>query len=181
MVAPVGGRGRRIESEDDTEPESSPPKKTGTGVGKHRKQLNRKPLRKINIRTPQKGLTMKEMTREWNRTGRLGLKSETAQGWLKKTTKKREGQQQALRKVAPGTRALREIRHYQRYRTFLIAVLSFQWLVRELTCSSLYMRDGLRWQSNALFTLQSVAEAYMAGYFHDVNLCVLHRKVKTIN
>ena len=172
---------RRIESEDDTEPESFPPKKTGTGVGKHRKQLNRKPLRKINIQTPQKGLTMKEMTREWNRTGRLGLKSETAQGWLKKTTKKREGQQQALRKVAPGTRALREIRHYQRCRTFLIAVLPFQWLMQELTCSSLYTRDGLRWQSNALFTLQSAAEAYMAGYFHDVNLCVLHCKVKTIN
>ena len=31
------------------------------------------------------------------------------------------------------------------------------------------------------FCLQSAAEVYMAGYFHDVNLCALHRKVKTIN
>ena len=60
-------------------------------------------------------------------------------------------------------------------------MLPLQRLVRELTCNSLYTRNGLRWQSNALFTLQSAAEAYMAGYFHDVNLCALHRKVKTIN
>ena len=170
-----------MESDGDSGPESSPPKKTGTRMGKHRKLLNRKPLRKTTSRTPQKGPTMKKMTREWNRTGRIGLKSETTQGWLKKMTKKREGQQQALRKVTPGTRALREIRHYQRCRTFLIAVLPFQRLVRELTCNSLYTRDGLRWQSNDLFTLQSATEAYMAGYFHDVNLCALHRKVKTIN
>ena len=31
------------------------------------------------------------------------------------------------------------------------------------------------------FTLQGAAEAYMGGFFHDVNLCALHRKVKTIN
>ena len=94
-----GGSGRRkrrrIESEDDSGPDSPPTKKTGTGVGKHSKQLNQKPLRKTAPRAPQKGLTMKEMTREWNRTGRFGLKSETAQGWLKKTMKKREGQQAA--------------------------------------------------------------------------------------
>ena len=149
-------------------------------MGKHHKKLTQKPLRKTP-RTPQKGLTMKEMTREWNRTGRVGLKSETAQGWLKKTTKKREGQQRALHKVTKGAQAFHEIRHYQRYRTFLIAVLPFQRLIWELTCSSLYTKDGLRWQSNALFTIQSVAEAYMVGYFHDVNLCALHRKVKMIN
>ena len=87
-----GGSGWRkrkhVESDGDSGPESSPPKKTGTGMGKHRKLLNRKPLHKTTSRTPQKGPTMKEMTREWNRTGRIGLKSETTQGWLKKTTKK---------------------------------------------------------------------------------------------
>ena len=38
----------------------------------------------------------------------------------------------------------------------------------------------LRWQSNALFTFQTTAEAYLAG-FYDVNLCAVHRKVVTIN
>ena len=68
-----GGSGRRkrkhVESDGDSGPESSPPKKTGTGMGKHRKPLNRKPLRKTTSWTPQKGPTMKEMTREGNRTG----------------------------------------------------------------------------------------------------------------
>ena len=52
---------------------------------------------------------MKELTREWNRTGRVGLNLETAKGWLKKTEKKREGQQRALRRLVPGVKALREI------------------------------------------------------------------------
>ena len=32
-----------------------------------------------------------------------------------------------------------------------------------------------------LFALQSATEAYMAGFFSDVNECAHHRKVKTIN
>ena len=39
----------------------------------------------------------------------------------------------------------------------------------------------LRWQSNALFTFQTAAEAYLAGFYNDVNLCAVHRKVVTIN
>ena len=38
----------------------------------------------------------------------------------------------------------------------------------------------MRWQNNALFTLQSSTESYMSGFFSDVNLCCHHRKVKTI-
>ena len=53
--------------------------------------------------------------------------------------------------------------------------------MREVCNNSLYAKEGLRWQSNALFTIQSASEAYMSGFYHDVNLCALHRKVKTIN
>ena len=102
-----GGSGRRkrqrIESEDNSSQENSASsKKTGTEMGKHRKKINKKPLRKMIPWTPQKGLSMKEMTREWNQMGQFRLKSKTTQGWLKKTMKKREGQQQVLRKVTPG-------------------------------------------------------------------------------
>ena len=125
---------------------------------------------------------MKELCRQWNTTARIGLKyTETKRGWLKKTEKKRDNQNQALRRAHPGTIALREIRHYQRCQMFLIATLPFQRLVREI-CSYLCDADGqLRWQANALFTLQTAAEAYMAGFYNDVNLCALHQKVITIN
>ena len=109
------------------------------------------------------------------------MKCETSAGWLKKTEKQRTEQRRVLRRAKPGVQALKEIRHYQRCQTFLIAVLPFQRLVREV-CDECDVRNtDLRWQSNALFTLQGSAEAYMGGFFHDVNLCALHRKVKTIN
>ena len=53
--------------------------------------------------------------------------------------------------------------------------------MREVCNNSLYTKEGLRWQSNALFTIQSALEAYISGFYHDVNLCALHRKVKMIN
>ena len=39
----------------------------------------------------------------------------------------------------------------------------------------------MRWQSTALFALQCSTESYMAGFWHDANLCALHRKVVTVN
>ena len=59
----------------------------------------------------------------------------------------------------------------------------FWHLVRELCKDSSYhQRDVyLRWQANALFTLQTSSESYMAGFFGDVNLCAVHCKVKMIS
>ena len=31
-----------------------------------------------------------------------------------------------------------------------------------------------------MFALQSASEAYIAGFFHDVNLCAIHRNIVTI-
>ena len=174
---------RRIESEEEEEeqtPVPPPPRKTLTKGKPGRKIIKSKALQKKPPK-PRKTMSMKELCADWNRTGRVGLASKTAQGWLRKTEKKREGQQRALRRARPGVRALREIRHYQRCQTFLIPILPFQRLVREVSLNSEFAKEGLRWQSTALFSLQSSAEAYMAGYFHDVHLCALHRKVKMIN
>ena len=163
------------------------PPKTGASKADPPKHVGGKPAKKMLKKMPKKSskphhlMTMKELCADWNRTGRCGLPSETTHGWLKKTEKKRDGQQRNLKRAKPGVRVLREIRHYQRCQTFLIAVLPFQRLVRELSLNSPFAKEGMRWQSNALFSLQSSAEAYMAGYFHDVNLCARHRKVITIN
>ena len=124
---------------------------------------------------------MKELCRKWNKSGCIGLDSETARGWLKKTEKKRNVQGQVLQQAHPGTTALREIRPYQRCQTFLMATLPFQRLVREV-CLNLSPADlQLRWQSNALFTLQITTEAYLVGFYKDVNLCAIHHNIVTIN
>ena len=59
----------------------------------------------------------------------------------------------------------------------------FQRLVREVCedCPQRIKNELIRWQSNALFTLQTLTEAYMLGFFNDINLCAIHRKVKTIS
>ena len=62
-----------------------------------------------------------------------------------------------------------------------MSILPFQWLVREISHNCLFVEEGMRWQANDLFALQSVTEAYMAGFYSDVNECAHHRRVKTIN
>ena len=125
---------------------------------------------------------MKELCGSWNQTIRIRLKvSETVRGWLKKTKKKRDTQGCVLKKADPGTTVLKEICHYQHCQTFLMATLPFQKLVQEI-CNDLCASDQqLRWQANSLFTLQTTAESYLAGFYNDVNLCALHWKVITIN
>ena len=126
---------------------------------------------------------MKELVGTWNQTARVGKQSETSRGWLQKTKKHRDEQNRLLRWARPGTVALREIRHYQRCQAFLISMAPFQRLVKEICEESPYRQKDvyLRWQANALFTLQTSTESYMAGFFGDVNLCAVHRKVKTIS
>ena len=82
------------------------------------KPLPKKPLRKPP-RLPPKSTPTKEMVRDWNKTARIGFKSETAKGWLKKMERKRNAQGRVLRWLKPGAGMLREIQFYQRCQTFL--------------------------------------------------------------
>ena len=59
-------------------------------------------------------------------------------------------------------------------------LIPFQCLVRDIV-EDLRTEGGLRWQANALFTLQTATEAYMCCFFADCNLCALYHKVVTIN
>ena len=83
----------------------------------------------------------------------------------------------AVRRLRPGTLALREIKFYQHTQVFLIALKPFICLVRELGQD--YKTD-LRWKPEAVFTLQLAAEAFLTGYFSDVNIAAIHRKKVTI-
>merc|ERR1712224_772919 len=76
------------------------------------------------------------------------------------------GQKKAKR-FRPGTKALREIKKYQKTTEFLLRKLPFQRLVREIAHE--YNAD-LYFQSQALHALQEASETYLVGVFEDTNL-----------
>ncbi|XP_061578650.1 histone H3-like centromeric protein A [Cololabis saira] len=82
------------------------------------------------------------------------------------------------RRFRPGTRALMEIRKYQKSTDLLIHKKPFSRLVREI-CQQL-SREQLRWQVYALMALQEAAEAFMVLLFSDANLCAIHAKRVTL-
>lgn len=80
-------------------------------------------------------------------------------------------------RLRPGTKALREIRRYQKSTDFLIRRAPFIRLCREIAAD---MKDDLRFQTSAVAALQEAAEAFLVGLFEDVNLCALHAHRVTI-
>ena len=72
--------------------------------------------------------------------------------------------EQKKRRWRPGTKALREIRKYQKSTDLLLRKLPFQRLVREIAQD--YKRD-LRFQGVALLALQGAAEAYLTAVFKE--------------
>ena len=76
-----------------------------------------------------------------------------------------------------GTRALMEIRKFQKNGDLLVRKLPFARLVREIAAE--YIGD-LRFQSTAILALQEAAEAYLVGLFEDTNLCAIHARRVTI-
>lgn len=81
----------------------------------------------------------------------------------------------------PGTRALMEIRKYQRSTNLLLRKLPFARLVKEILRDH-YARPGVeyRWQATALLALQEAAEAFLVQLFEDANLCAIHAKRVTL-
>jgi histone H3 len=106
---------------------------------------------------------------------------------------KKEGK--GYRRYRPGTKALREIRKYQKstelllckyvmflfllcfVRDFPLHRLPFQRLVREIAQD---FHSDLKFQSSAILALQEASEGYLTGLFEDTNLCAIHAKRVTI-
>lgn len=84
------------------------------------------------------------------------------------------------RRYRPGTRALKEIRLYQKSTDLLIRKLPFARLVKEVAESFIGTDYGIRWQSNAVMALQEACEAYLIHLLEDTNLCAIHAKRVTI-
>jgi len=91
------------------------------------------------------------------------------------------GKSPRKRKFRPGTKALREIRKYQKSSDLLIPAMPFSRLIREIVQSVLgYNTPELKFQSAALMALQEAAEAYLVTLFEDTVLCAIHAKRVTI-
>ena len=85
--------------------------------------------------------------------------------------------------LTPGTRALFEIRHFQKQTELLMRKLPFQRVVREIAHEAAPTAaggEGYRWQSSALNALQEAAEDYLIRLFEDTTLCALHARRVTI-
>jgi len=103
--------------------------------------------------------------------------SEVARAKQREKTGPHVPKQRKKRRLHPGTRALREIRTYQKSTDTLLRKLPFQRLVREVAQK---FHPDLRFQSSAIAALQEAAEAYMVGIFADANLCAIHGRRVTI-
>ena len=127
-------RSKRSGNEDDDD--STKVENKDNATAKHPSKPAYQPLPAKNLkkvaRVVKPKQTMKELCRTWNKSASTGLVSETAHEWLIKTEKKRNTQNQVLRKAKPGMKALREIKFYQSCQSFLIQVIPFQRLVREV-------------------------------------------------
>uniref|UniRef100_UPI00398E51E7 histone H3-like centromeric protein A n=1 Tax=Pristiophorus japonicus TaxID=55135 RepID=UPI00398E51E7 len=86
---------------------------------------------------------------------------------------------QRQRRFRPGTRALMEIRKYQKSTDLLLRKLPFSRLVREVA-NRFTGGEGFRWQANALLALQEAAEAFLVLLLEDAYLCTLHAKRVTL-
>jgi len=98
------------------------------------------------------------------------------------TLERRKAVAARKRRCRPGTRALREIRHYQRSTERLIPNLALQRLVRQIA-QDLFTRPGadpMRWKGSALQAIHEAAEAYLTELFDSTNLCAIHAKRVTI-
>eukprot|EP00735_Rhodelphis_limneticus_P008370 TRINITY_DN21305_c0_g1::TRINITY_DN21305_c0_g1_i1::g.16334::m.16334 TRINITY_DN21305_c0_g1::TRINITY_DN21305_c0_g1_i1::g.16334 ORF type:complete len:151 (-),score=-9.22,sp/Q7RXR3/CENPA_NEUCR/59.71/8e-44,Histone/PF00125.19/1.3e+03,Histone/PF00125.19/8.2e-28,CBFD_NFYB_HMF/PF00808.18/3.8e+03,CBFD_NFYB_HMF/PF00808.18/5e-06,CENP-T/PF15511.1/0.0009,Bromo_TP/PF07524.8/0.0016,CENP-S/PF15630.1/0.0035,TFIID-31kDa/PF02291.10/0.028 TRINITY_DN21305_c0_g1_i1:67-519(-) len=82
------------------------------------------------------------------------------------------------RRYRPGTRALVEIRRYQRSTNLLLRKLPFARLVREIMTSLTSVQHRI--EARALEALQEAAEAYLVHLFEDANLCAIHAKRVTV-
>ena len=94
-------------------------------------------------------------------------------GGVSKVSKKNK-----QRRLKPGTRALREIKQYQKSTDLLIPTRPFGRLVREVQLN--FNLESLRWEAKALEALQTAAEQYIVEVFEDANLCAIHARRVTM-
>ena len=106
-----------------------------------------------------------------NANTRMTGANATPQGYYKPSEKQKKF------KWKPGTRALREIRFYQKSVALLLWRIPFLHLIREMAQD---FKTDLRFTVDATYTLQCASKDYLVRLFEDSNLCAIHAKRVTI-
>ena len=106
-----------------------------------------------------------------NANARMTGANATPQGYYKPSEKQKNF------KWKPGTRALWEIRFYQKSTALLLQCIPFLHLIREVAQD---FKTDLRFTADATYTLQCASEDYLVRLFEDSNLCAIHAKRVTI-
>ena len=106
-----------------------------------------------------------------NANARMTGANATPQGYYKPSKKQKKF------KWGPGTRALWEIRFYQKSTALLLRRIPFLRLIREVAQD---FKTDLRFTADATYTLQCTSEDYLVRLFEDSNLCAIHTKRVTI-
>ena len=120
---------------------------------------------------------IKQTARKINNIGQKAPRKSIITGNVARKSSPNEFQIKRPRRYRPGTVALREIRKFQKSTDLLIRKLPFQKIVREIAGE---FKSDLRFQSQAILSLQEACEAYIVGLFEDTNLCAIHAKRVTI-
>lgn len=125
-----------------------------------------------SMKTPRKPLAhpTKKISHKTNKTSR-----KTADETMCKF--RAQGGEKKPHRYRPGTIALREIRKYQKSTELLIRKLPFQRLCKNVAG---FIKEDIRFQSQAVLALQEATEAYLSLLFEDTNLCAIHARRVTI-
>jgi len=89
-----------------------------------------------------------------------------------------ENESTIKKRYRPGSKALQEIRQYQRGTGFLIPSASFQRLVRQLTAD--ISQHPLRFTEDAFDCIQTASEAFLIQLFEDSVLAMINAKRVTL-
>ncbi|XP_062904008.1 histone H3-like centromeric protein A [Mobula hypostoma] len=145
----------------------------GTAKRRGAAPKRRSPLRLSPARPPQR------LPRSPRRSPRAEQESPRGRPSISPRAPQRPRPAASRRRFRPGTRALKEIRQYQKSTNLLISKLPFSRVVREV--ASRFTRGAdFRWQANALLALQEAAEAFLVLLLEDAYLCTLHARRVTL-
>ncbi|XP_059825222.1 histone H3-like centromeric protein A [Hypanus sabinus] len=140
----------------------------GTAKRRGAAPKRRSPLRLSPARSPQRSPRSPRRSEQVRSRGRPSIR-----------TLPRPRPASTRRRFRPGTKALKEIRQYQKSTSLLMNKLPFSRVVREV--ASRFTRGAdFRWQANALLALQEAAEAFLVLLLEDAYLCTLHAKRITL-
>ena len=170
-------RARFAASMDNTTPSTSSASGSAATADTGGKQPQKRVLRAARKTTSRRApVNMKQVPPAlrvaWeNVNARMTRANATPQGYYKPSEKQKKF------KWKPGTRALQEIRFYQKSMPLLLRRIPFLHLIREVAQN---FKTNLRFTADATYTLQCASEDYLVRLFEDSNLCAIHAKRVTI-